>query len=148
MAKQIFKLIWKDKYYWFAVTAALLYWIALSIYSQRVPSFDLIEHDWQKIILFVLLYPLIEEIVFRGLLQSYLQVKIKQSPVRVISYANIFTSILFVTLHIFYQPIIWALIVFIPSIVFGYFKEKYNSLLPSIFLHSYYNAGFIIFVME
>ena len=146
MAKELYKLVCKDKYYWFALSAAMVIWITFAFISQKSLSFEFSGHNTQKIFLIVLLYPLIEEIVFRGLIQSYLQVKIRQSSVRVISHANINTSILFVTLHIFYQPMIWALIVFIPSIVFGYFKEKYNSLLPSIFLHSYYNAGFIIFI--
>jgi membrane protease YdiL (CAAX protease family) len=42
------------------------------------------------------------------------------------------------------QPARWAILVFAPSLVYGFFRDRYNNLYPSIVLHSTYNAGFIL----
>ena len=95
----------------------------------------------------VLIYPILEELVFRGWVQEVITNRIKQNLLFQLSYANIITSILFVSLHLFNQPVFWALLVFFPSLIFGYFKDRTNSVLPSIILHVFYNAGFFYFVL-
>jgi len=86
-----------------------------------------------------------EEVVFRGVIQEYLQKKLICTCRGPVSYQNLITSLIFVGFHFVNHTIVWALSVFIPSMIFGYFKDKYNKLLPSIILHCFYNAGYYLF---
>jgi membrane protease YdiL (CAAX protease family) len=36
--------------------------------------------------------------------------------------------------------------VFAPSLVFGYFRERYGSIAPGAVLHVFYNAGYFLLV--
>jgi membrane protease YdiL (CAAX protease family) len=60
-----------------------------------------------------------------------------------ISGANLITSFLFAAAHLLHQSPLWASLVFFPSLIFGWAREKYDSIVPSIVLHSFYNAGFV-----
>lgn len=93
-------------------------------------------------ILLVLVYPILEEIVFRGALLEFLHRRIQGNIVTHISKANVVSTLLFTALHFINHPFLWASSVIIPSLLFGYFKEKYNSLLPPIFLHIFFNASY------
>jgi len=85
-----------------------------------------------------------EEIVFRGIILDFLKEKTTASFGR-ISLANIITAFLFALAHLFYHPLFWALATFFPGLVFGYFKERTNSLIPPIILHFFYNFSFFSF---
>ena len=50
------------------------------------------------------------------------------------------TSVLFVVMHMINSTPLFALTVFVPSLVFGYFRDYCNSVYPCIILHSAYNA--------
>jgi len=53
-----------------------------------------------------------------------------------ITLANILTSILFSLAHLLTHPVGMAALVLLPSLAFGYFRNRYNGwLLPSILLH-------------
>lgn len=95
-----------------------------------------------KFLLLTFLYPIVEEVVFRGLVQDFFSNKFKNKKISVISYANILTSIIFVLLHFLYHPWAWAVAVIVPSLIFGYSKERYSSLLAPIVLHIIYNMGY------
>jgi len=59
--------------------------------------------------------------------------------------ANGLTSILFVAAHLIAHPLTMAVLVFLPSLVFGYFRDKYDGwLLPAMALHAYYNLGYFL----
>lgn len=105
-----------------------------------------IQPDYITLLMLVVVYPILEELVFRGLIQEYIFTKIKGFWISNLSKANVITSIFFVLLHTAYNPLWWALLVFFPSLVFGYFKEKYDSLFPSIFLHISYNTWFFVWI--
>lgn len=92
----------------------------------------------------MIVYPVLEEFAFRGLLQEtfFAQTWGKKNWLN-ISLANLLTSVLFVLAHFFYHQPLWALSVFIPSLVFGFFRDKYQSVIPSILLHIFYNFGYI-----
>ena len=97
-------------------------------------------------LMLILVRPVLEEIVFRGLLQGW---SIKQSWGREsivgITYANITISIVFAALHLMSLTPFMAALVFIPSLVFGYFRDRYNGwLIPGILLHCFYNAGYFL----
>jgi len=93
----------------------------------------------------VLVAPVLEEIVFRGGLQTFL----KEKPVFSknlgggISLANVLTSLVFAGFHVFRQPVAWAASIFLPSLVFGWALDRTRSVIPSMLLHAWYNLGFV-----
>ncbi len=91
-----------------------------------------------------LMYPILEELAFRGFVQSWLldTVQVAKKQLAGVSLANVTTSVIFAALHLFNQPPLWAAAVFFPSVVFGYFRERHDSVLPCIILHCWYNTGF------
>ena len=109
---------------------------------------DQLSFDFKSLFLLIIFYPVIEELAFRGVIQEFIASKTKQfRPLFFLSVANIVTSLLFVTIHFVHHPPLWALLVFVPSLIFGYFKEQYADIRASIFLHMFYNACsvFLIF---
>jgi len=91
----------------------------------------------------VLFYPVLEEIVFRGLVQELVHDYISNRVLGPLSVANLLTSALFAGLHLLSHPPLWAALVIFPSLVFGFFKDRHQSLLAPILLHIFYNAGFL-----
>lgn len=87
-----------------------------------------------------LFQPVLEELLFRGIIQGRINLSASgQKSLAGISVANFCTSLLFVAVHFLHHPPVWALTVFIPSLVFGFCRDRYGSLLPSITLHCFYN---------
>jgi membrane protease YdiL (CAAX protease family) len=91
----------------------------------------------------VLIYPVIEEIIFRGFIQSWIARRWKQTLFK-LSAANLITSGIFAMLHLIQHNAVWALATFIPSLIFGYSLERYNRLLAPIILHGTYNGGYFL----
>jgi membrane protease YdiL (CAAX protease family) len=101
--------------------------------------------DWLLILSLVVWQPLFEEILFRGLIQGQLIKRAwGQRTWLHISAANVITSLLFVVAHMVMNPPLFALTVFVPSLLYGYFREHCNSVYPSIELHGAYNAFVIV----
>ena len=91
---------------------------------------------------FVLWQPLLEEWVFRGLLQGELSQRMGGGSMAGISFANALTTLCFVLAHLVHQPAMWAVAVALPSLVLGHVRERLASVWPAAALHSLYNAGF------
>ncbi len=90
-----------------------------------------------------LVQPLIEELIFRGVLQGeLLRRSWGQRKWSAISAANGATSIAFAALHFLSHAPLWAAGVLIPSLLFGHFRERHASLYPPLCLHIYYNTGY------
>jgi len=85
-----------------------------------------------------ILTPIFEELVFRGLLQSYLR-NIYYGPWPSIFIASTLFSVLHPVMHF---PAIFAL-----SVAMGYAYEKSGSLFRSIFIHIFFNASAIVFAL-
>ncbi|MEY3002781.1 MAG: hypothetical protein RLZZ428_1156 [Pseudomonadota bacterium] len=95
----------------------------------------------------IVFYPVVEELAFRGVIQEFFTQKTNvTSKIPFVSFANLMTSLLFVVFHLFHHPLIWALSVFFPSLLFGYFKEKFGHILPSIVLHIVYNLTYFLMI--
>ncbi|MDO6459979.1 JDVT-CTERM system glutamic-type intramembrane protease [Granulosicoccaceae sp. 1_MG-2023] len=101
--------------------------------------------SWWWLLQLVLLQPLLEEWLFRGNLQPALKARFSGAGGRLFfSPENLLTSALFAALHLFYHPPLWALLVFFPSLVFGWAMARYRHLLAPFALHAFYNAGYFL----
>jgi membrane protease YdiL (CAAX protease family) len=104
--------------------------------------------DTKSLFFLILFYPVVEELAFRGVIQEYIATKTKEyHSFFYLSVANIVTSLLFVAMHFVHHTPLWAMLVFVPSLIFGYFKEQYNNIAPSIFLHMFYNACSLFLIL-
>ena len=128
----------KDSIFVFLLIAPLPVWLWLYI-TKGVTGIT----DLSVLLSLVLLYPIIEEVLFRGLIQPFLAKRFDQRWF-IFSLANVLTGILFVLAHFINHPPAWALAVLIPSLVFGYAQERTNNLAAPILLHCTYNAGFFL----
>jgi len=91
----------------------------------------------------VLLWPVLEEIIFRGGLQPALAVTAWGRRSRGgVTLGNVVASLIFAGFHLFAHPPLWALAVFFPSLLFGYFRDRHDSLLSPVILHVSYNLGY------
>jgi len=85
------------------------------------------------------LTPIFEELVFRGLLQTYMRENLGYGPWQSI----FFVSAIFAVLH----PIMHFPAIFILSVAMGYSLEKSGSLLRPIFIHLLFNGTTIAFAL-
>jgi hypothetical protein len=114
----------------------------LLLFHGFMPAFSSsFKFNWTVFLSLVIWQPLIEEVLFRGITQGQFAKREwgKRSWLN-ISSANLVTSVLFVVMHMINSSPLFALTVFVPSLVFGYFRDYCNSVYPCIILHSAYNA--------
>ena len=90
------------------------------------------------LIFFLLFISFSEELFFRGFLIPVFSSFIKGN-FWLFSYSNIIVSVAFSISHIFLHNVFWSALVFFPSLIYGYFREKHGSILPSVILHFAYN---------
>jgi membrane protease YdiL (CAAX protease family) len=134
---------WKDPLFLLAMAAGPVCWLVISLILRPTVHWAWpVVLPWQYL-LPVVVYPVAEEIVFRGLIQELLQEYLGGGRLGPLTVANLLTSCLFTGLHFIYHPPLWAALVFFPSLVFGLFKERTGALAAPIVLHVFYNAGFI-----
>jgi len=89
--------------------------------------------------------PVVEELLFRGVLQGTLLRSITGARmIAGLSIANIVTSLAFVAIHFAQHPWIWAIGVIVPSLLFGHYRERAGSVAPCILMHVIFNAAFFI----
>ena len=140
--------LWHDKLYGAAIIAAPLFCVAL-LFSQAPYAVDWLQpfRYPKQFILLSLVYPVLEEVVFRGLLQgTLLKWGMRKELLKGISLANGVTSLCFMGAHFIYHSWHWAVAVLAPSLIFGYFRDKYQNITPPIILHVFYNfTYFLIF---
>ena len=134
-----------DAHWALAVLGAVPVWIVL---AWMVGPSMFQPRGWAGWLGLVLLWPLMEELLFRGLLQGQL-LRLSQrlgKPRRIgpVTWANALTTLAFVALHLSAQPLAWALAVALPSLVFGHLRERFASVWPAVGLHMVYNAGFVV----
>ena len=124
------------------ILAVLVGMLALWGIHDWVPVFSSsLTFQWKMLVSVLIWQPLIEELLFRGIIQGQLsKYNWGQHALFKITTANIVTSVLFVGMHMLYGPTIWSLTIFIPSFLFGYFRDTCNSVYPSMILHSVYNS--------
>ncbi len=130
------------------LAAPLFVLLYSSIFQHQNFNLDLIHFDARSLFFLILFYPVLEELAFRGVIQEYIASKTKQyTSFYHLTVANVVTSVLFVAMHFIHHTPLWAILVFVPSLVFGYFKEQYGHIWASIFLHIFYNACSLFLIL-
>ena len=90
-------------------------------------------------------WPLAEEGLFRGVIQPALaRTRGGAREAWGVTTANAATSVLFAVAHLLAHAPAWAAATFVPSLVFGYFRDRYGSIWPGAALHVFYNAGWFL----
>lgn len=132
------RIFYVDPVFHLLLLGPIALWILLFL---RNPYFSTLDTNY--LILLVLIIPTIEEVIFRGLLQPWIAKRYSQNVMN-ITQANFITSSIFTLLHLIQNSMLMTLFVFIPSLAFGYTRERYNRITPSILLHSSYNGGYFL----
>ena len=135
-----------DRLFWLAVAAGAGFCLLLALCPEHRPlPFDRIR-TWHFASL-ALVQPIIEELVFRGLVQGMLlEPTWGRRRVLGLSNANLLTSVAFALAHLVHHAPIWSLAVLAPSLVFGFFRDRHGCAWPAILLHVLYNTCFFLAV--
>ena len=128
------KEILSDKSYLIALLLPFPIWI----YFSDLKSINYLSAN--EVLMLLILFPVTEELFFRGIIQPIIHKKFSNTW-RSISVANVLTSLLFSVTHLFNHNLFWALSTFFPSLIFGWSKDRYHTLLAPLILHCYYNVG-------
>lgn len=97
------------------------------------------------------IYPVLEEVVFRGMFQGYLRRRSwglhQFGPITI---ANVLASLIFTAFHFTGHPPLAAALVIAPSLIFGYFRDRTDEdrthgLGAPVVLHCWYNTGYFMF---
>jgi len=127
-----------------AFLAAPFYWWVLTLFVNSTSEPAESSADTKRLLLLVIVYPILEEIVFRGALQGWVRRKSWGLRHRFgVTTANILTSIVFAAFHLIRRPNIWSAGVMLPGLVFGFFRDRYGNLYAPMALHIFYNTGLI-----
>lgn len=131
MKKYIFPII--------VFTAVLVYFVCC-IYLYGISSISL-----YNIVLFLFASPLLEEFIFRGLVQKSINNFLKSGFFLHISYGSIISSSIFTFIHLLLNNFaVIYLMVFLPSLFFGFLYDKYKTLLLPVLFHSFFNINVFI----
>lgn len=134
-----------DPVFWLLMAAGPVVWLCLWGVLKMPITYGASMSSLQLLV-GILLYPVLEEVVFRGSLQGFFRAS-SWLPEWTgtthigISSANILTSIVFTAFHFIGHSAGWAMLVIVPSLVFGWARDRYSNLTASIALHAFYNAG-------
>ena len=136
----------RDPVFLLLLALGLMVWLAIGRFSafQPLPWHAI----WSPAFLSVALWqPLFEELLFRGAIQGQvLQTMWGQKTWFGLSMANLIVSLLFVLAHLASHSISWSLLVFVPSLCFGFARDRFGSVYPAITLHAFYNAGYFLLI--
>ena len=127
----------QDREFWLVLLAGPVFWI------WRAGGMLELSITWTRLLWLALMVPVVEELAFRGGLQGMLAERFPRCWWgQRLSLANLLTSQLFAAAHAGVVAHWSGLLVFVPSLAFGYFRDKYQRVAPAALLHGFYNAGF------
>lgn len=134
-----------DPRFGLALLAGCLFWLTLFWLVQAGLAKTSPVRGLAALASVILVQPLVEELLFRGWLQGWLRERPwGQRHFGGITLANLAVSLLFTSLHFIHHPPLWAVGVLLPSLLFGYFRDRHDSVYPAIALHMFYNAGYFL----
>ncbi|MDN5937271.1 MAG: JDVT-CTERM system glutamic-type intramembrane protease [Salinisphaera sp.] len=134
---------WSDPLFYAALAAGPAAALVLAVWLPALAWLPGLHYPAQVLLLAILVYPLLEEWLFRGLLQPWIAGCFHHA-LGPLSAANALTSAAFAALHLLYHPPLWAAAVFLPSLVFGYFRERNGGVAAPVVLHGGYNAAYYL----
>jgi uncharacterized protein len=133
----------RDPHLWWAIAAAPAVWLLGHLWFAPATDWAWPFNRPRDLLFLGVLYPLIEELLFRGVVQGWLRERTgMRRTVFGLSLANLLTSTIFTALHFFAHPPLAALAVLVPSLIFGHFRDRHGDLRAPIALHMYYNIGY------
>ena len=135
-------LFYRDILFHVAMVAGVGFWTGLwlAVPVQPITPDQLLSPVFFSLVLW---QPILEEFLFRGCLQGQLrQPAWGQRQWCGVTVANGLTSLLFAAGHGWHHAPLWAAAVLWPSLLFGYFRDRYGSVYPCMVLHAFYNAGY------
>ena len=95
----------------------------------------------------LLIFPVLEEIVFRGLIQDYLSNKTKSwDSFLGITWANWLTTLLFCATHLVTRSLLVASLVIVPSLLLGALRDRGFSIKALAAIHVYWNGGVYLLI--
>ena len=123
----------------------IILYIIIIVYIISIAFYGVKNISVYNIILFLFASPLVEEYIFRGLVQKNIQKYIKYTFFSYITLSNIITSIIFTACHFVADSnFIVTTLIFIPSIYLGILYDQYKSIKQPFFAHSILNI--IVFI--
>jgi hypothetical protein len=129
-----------DPRFGLAMLAGCVFWLGLSWRGEPGPLLGP-----AALVSLVLLQPLLEELLFRGLLQGRLLARPwGRRQLGGFTLANMTVTLVFTALHFINHPPLWAVGVLVPSLLYGYFRDRHDNVAPAIALHIFYNAGYFL----
>lgn len=135
-------LVMRDPRFWAAIAAGPVACLLLSVLP-AVPLRPQLPEPTFAFVLVIAVYPLLEEWLFRGEVQPFLARRLDMA-IGPLTLANTATSALFAALHLLFHPPGWAAAVFLPSLIFGYFRERSGGLAAPMILHATYNTAYFL----
>jgi uncharacterized protein len=133
---------YRDKEFLAALLAGGIFWLILGL------TFPVSPLSWPEILSWrfvslALMQPAAEELVFRGALQGAMARLVwGQWSWHGYTGANAVVSWLFMLGHWWQHPPLWALAALLPSLLFGWLRDRYGSVYPPMALHVAYNTGY------
>ena len=131
-------------YFVLSIGLAVPVWIAalFGVYIELIPAppFESIA----AILTAVVMFPVLEELVFRGLLWDLWGIFARKKAGLIASVAvkNCFISICFSLLHAINYGALGAVLVFIPSLWLGWLRERSGSIKVCCLVHVLWNLGY------
>ena len=99
---------WQDRLFLLALLAGPLSWGILYLFLQPEPQWGWPLAAPLAYLMPALVYSVLEEIVFRGLIQELVQEYISSRSLGPVSVANLLTTLLFTAMHFIYHAPLWA----------------------------------------
>ena len=95
----------------------------------------------------LLIFPVLEEIVFRGLIQDYLSnITTDWDSFLGITWANWLTTLLFCVTHLVTRSLLVASLVIVPSLLLGALRDRGFSIKALAAIHVYWNGGVYLLI--
>ena len=122
------------------ISFAIILGIGFSFFYSKFLNLSFCFFNRSLFFWFVLLVNAIwEEVAFRGIIWELLENKVKGN-IYFVSKLNVVVALLFALAHIIIgKATFYRLLTFFPGLVFGYFRENYDTLIIPISLHILYN---------
>ena len=92
----------------------------------------------------VLVFPVAEELAFRGFLMGLLGKLLPKRGFKFVTLNNFMTSLLFSIAHLLTRSLTLGLLVFVPSLWLGWVREKTSSIFLCAAIHVSWNLGFFV----